>query len=78
MGFDRRVLGRRPRRDHRRADPGRVPRVQAGTVEPDAAGACAGEVWQGLDGRTGSVASAPWVEQADGGTRTFLAIDGRP
>jgi hypothetical protein len=37
-----------------------------------------GGVWQGLDRRTGSVASALWVEQADGGIRMFLAIDGAP
>ncbi|PYM63440.1 MAG: hypothetical protein DMD79_08590 [Candidatus Rokuibacteriota bacterium] len=38
-----------------------------------------GGVWQGLDGRTGSVASALWVEHPGGiDIRMFLAIDGEP
>jgi hypothetical protein len=38
-----------------------------------------GGVWQGLDGRTGSVASALWIAHPGGaGVQIFLAIDGGP
>jgi hypothetical protein len=37
-----------------------------------------GGVWQGLDPRTGSVASAVWVHTADDPAVVFIDIDGAP
>jgi hypothetical protein len=37
-----------------------------------------GGVWQGLDGRTGMVASAVWVQRSDGSRMVFIDIDGEP
>jgi hypothetical protein len=37
-----------------------------------------GGVWQGLDGRTGNVASAIWVQRPDASALVFIDIDGQP
>ena len=37
-----------------------------------------GGVWQGLDRRTGTVASAIWVQRPDAAPLVFIDIDGRP
>lgn len=37
-----------------------------------------GGVWQGLDCRTGTVASAIWVRRVDAPALVFIDIDGRP
>ena len=38
-----------------------------------------GGIWQGLDARTGAVASAIWIREADGGRAVvYVDVDGRP
>jgi len=37
-----------------------------------------GGVWQGLDSRTGAVASAVWVVRDDAAPLVFIDIDGEP
>lgn len=37
-----------------------------------------GGVWQGLNTKTGAVASAVWVERSQPGAIVFLEIDGEP
>ncbi len=37
-----------------------------------------GGVWQGLDSRTGTVASAIWVRRLDAPALVFIDIDGEP
>ena len=38
----------------------------------------AGGIWQGLDTRTGAVASAIWIRGDDGRAVVFVDVDGRP
>jgi hypothetical protein len=37
-----------------------------------------GGVWQGLDSRTGTVASAIWVQRPDASALVYIDIDGQP